>query len=219
MKLKFLNFSIFLSVVAILVWFLFFRGPNLQPKNLDKSSSTAAIGLNTFSKDKIPEQNLNKEQLSNEVSPQFIDYFRTESRKMDSPSIDQEKAQNEIQSQAEKMTSVELNYAKKIALNPKTPANEKILAIYLILKSKHSEQTLAEIVSAPLNQKANPEPDSIAESAAMQEKALRIMALDGLLQKASHDLKIRESLYEIAGKTSDPTIKNYLLKRLKELPN
>lgn len=215
---KLLLGAFLLGIVAALGLYLKFK--NANHFNINSIENSPAISTQNIIPlpAKATDQKLEQEPPTQNVNPQFIQYLRAEARRMDAPSVDQEKVQKEIEAQVEQMTPKELEYAKNIALSPSRPANEKILAVYLILNAKNSEKALEELITAPLKHKPNPETHSVEETAAMQEKTLRIMEIDGLLQRAVNDSKIRDSLSRIATSISDPTLKAYLVKKLKELP-
>lgn len=215
---KILSGAILLSIVVALGLYLKFKNANHSFTDPSKNIPAASTQNNTPLTAKAPEQKPEQEPPTQNVNPQFIQYLRAEAQRMDAPSVDQEKVQKEIEAQVEKMTPKELEYAKNIALSPNRSANEKILAVYLILNAKNSVKTLEELITAPLKHKPNAERHSVEETAAMQEKTLRIMEIDGLLQRAVKDQSIRDSLARIATSLSDPTLKAYLIKKLKELP-
>lgn len=153
-----------------------------------------------------------------QVNPAIVEYLQREALRMDSPSVDQAQTAQEIQAQADLMQPKDLDFIQKIALSDSATANEKIMAVFLLSKAKGSEKNLADFVIAPLKHRPNPPIHSVEETAAMQEKSQRMMAIQELLERARTNSAARAELARAASEVQDSDLRAYIVKKMRELP-
>lgn len=154
------------------------------------------------------------------VNPEFVEYIRTEARLIDSAKNSPAKAENRGDAKASTMGPTEIAYAKQLVLATAAPANERILAAYLLTEAKQkSWSALQDIILSQVPQMpAGTDPHSVAETKNMQEKALRIMAVDGLAEQAIKDGAARELLSKLASEATDSVLREYILDKIQDLP-
>lgn len=152
------------------------------------------------------------------VNPVFVAFLKREAALLESTKNDAVKAEQRVEVQAEAMGPREISFAKDTALAPQAAANERILSAYLLVSAgEKAWSAIQELLLAPLS-RARAEPHTIEEAKAMQEKALRLMAVDGLAEQAATNARARELLSRMASEVQDPGLRNYILQKLGELP-
>lgn len=152
------------------------------------------------------------------VTPQFLLWFRTEIVKTESQNLNPEKLEVELKEKALALTSFEIQFLKEKVLSEKAEAREKILSIYILsLAGKKSVDTLLEIASAPLQFSEAQAPHSPEEALSMQEKSLRRLAVESLLETAYQDPSAKPAILAEFQKIPDPELRQFALKRLAEI--
>jgi hypothetical protein len=154
------------------------------------------------------------------VRPEFVAYLKNEAKQINAPKTDSERALTRGEDQANLMGPTEIIYAKELVLAPAAIANERILAAYLLTEAKQKAwSALQEIIlSLPPRVNADAGPHSMDEAKHMQEKALRIMAVDGLAEQAETSASARELLIKLGNETPDPSLKAYIQDKIADLP-
>lgn len=176
-----------------------------------KSSSTAA--------DNTPSSSPNdSSQAAQEVSPEFSEKFSTEASKMEQFSGDPATRENALRTWAQALTLPEVQFLKIQALSQQSSANERILATFLLTLTSDNgpgQQALLEFVTAPLQVPTDFAVHSPQETLSAQEKALRRMAIDALIEKARRQGNTDE-LQSSIDKIQDPALRDYAQKALKK---
>lgn len=144
------------------------------------------------------------------VEPQFQKWFTAQSAAIESSTPNPDEKEAELREKATTLTTEEIDFLSREALDPESPANQKIFATYLLsLAPENTAAGLITIVSSPLQYKGPNPTHSPEETLAMQEKTLRKMALESLLQQASKDPQFREGFNKSTGQISDSTLRDY----------
>jgi len=112
----------------------------------------------------------------------------------------------------------DFEFFKSVALTLKLPAQKRILATYImIIGGNDSLEDIGEFIQAPLDAPPNPAPHSVDETTAGREKAMRVMAIDALADRAKSDPSAKTALAKMIPDIQDPWVKSYAEKKLKEL--
>ncbi len=181
---------------------------SVHPAASPTNAATAGSGQNKVSENSV----------TNKTPEQFAAWLKTEASSLDRS--DRRNADKDalLRQQALQFTPENINYLRATATNKLAPANEKIVAAYLLtLASSNSQQALQEIAQTPFSL-SNPQPaHSIGETTLMQEKAIRVVAIDELFIRLENDAISRQELAAALQKIPDPSLRQYALKRLAEL--
>ena len=172
------------------------------------NAATAGSGQN-----QVPENSI-----TSKTPQQFAEWLKSEASSLDRSDRANAGKDALLRQQALQFTPENINYLRATATNKLAPANEKIVAAYLLtFASSNSQQALQEIAQTPFSL-SNPQPaHSIGETTLMQEKAIRVMAIDELFIRYENDAISRQELATALQKIPDPSLRQYALKRLAEL--
>lgn len=149
---------------------------------------------------------------------EFQSWIAEEAKGLDSPSVDSEGKRREMKARASKFTASQSRQLRETALRPGVPAGQRILSAYLLVEGGGvTQEDLRQLIQAPLTH-SEPQPaHSQGEAAVAQEKALRIMAIDGLASRAKSDPGARAALAQAAQESADPYVREYAQRRLGQL--
>lgn len=209
-------------ILFFIVYFLMFRSPeksqsssNDSPLNT-VSEETTSTGVTTSASDTI-DPTISPE-VQKAVSPEFLLWFRTEIVKTESQALDPEKLELELKEKAQGLKPFEIQYLKEKILSKTAEAREKILSIYVLsLAGQISESSLLEVASAPLQFAEAQAPHSPEEALAMQEKSLRRLAIESLLESARQDPLLKKTLFDEFEKIPDPQLRQFALDQLQQI--
>lgn len=152
------------------------------------------------------------------VSPAFVQFMTDEARSMNAPSMDMEAAEARVVEQVSQMGFEEVEYARAIALSPEAPANQRILAAYLIASGGAKTRDAADdLVNREFDSK-RAKPDTMEEKKNVDAKASALMVVDKTAKRAETDPSAREDLARWAAEAKDSTIKKYIEATLRRLP-
>jgi hypothetical protein len=152
------------------------------------------------------------------VEPSFVNYLQAEARSINAPSVNAAAAEKNIAEQAARMGENEIRYARDLALGPQNPANQRILAAFLLgAAGAKARGSLRELILVTFNSN-RAEADSIDELKNTQTKAISMMAVDALADQAAKDPAARAELERLAGEVKDETLKKHIQQRLRDLP-
>lgn len=146
----------------------------------------------------------------------FPTWFSEEAKNLEANTKDPAEKEALLKAKAQQLTPAEINFLQKKATDAKATANERISATYLLTLSA-SAQSLVEISQSPLSLPSPQPVHSIGETLLMQEKAIRVMAIDELFNRVKTDATLRNQLLTLINKISDEGVKQYALKRYHEL--
>ncbi len=181
---------------------------SVKPVASPTNTATAGSGQN-----QVPENSV-----TNKSPEQFAAWLKTEASSLDRSDRANSDKDTLLRQQALQFTPENINYLRATATNKLASANEKIVAAYLLtLAGGSSQQALQEIAQTPFSL-ASPQPaHSIGETTLMQEKAIRVVAIDELFIRYENDAISHQELATALQKIPDPSLRQYALKRLAEL--
>jgi len=103
------------------------------------------------------------------------------------------------------------------ARSPGAPAKEKIFAAFVLAEAgDRANVQLQQLITAPVITTAPQEPHSEGEMKGIQERSLRLMALEALIGRAEHDPAAREVLEHSIPNIPDTYMKQLAQRRLDE---
>lgn len=214
-----------LLLIFVLVAFSFYYAQNsttnniLQiqtPFNFFKSES------NPFSNLKLAEKNESidaQEKLTMTISPEFKDWYTSEVRDLEKSTTNPDDTKKKLLIKSKSLTQVEIQFLTQQSIDIASTANDKIFSVYLLgMDAQHNNEGLIKIIIAPFNFAGTQTTHSPEETLAMQEKTIRRMAIDAIMddlkdhpeQKPFAQAKIQE--------IQDTGVRDYALKRLREIP-
>lgn len=152
------------------------------------------------------------------VKPEFLQFIASEAPGLSSTRTDAEAAERRVKAEAAAMGEPELNYARDLALQNEAPANDRILAVYLLANSRRSSGQLLALLR-PIDLLDNrAEPHSVKEMKNAQTKAFALMAIDALVERAATDANVRAELQREEARQKDPFFQRYIHQKLAGLP-
>lgn len=155
---------------------------------------------------------------SGRVSVAFIQWFENQAREMEKSVTDPKGKELELKTVAQKLTPPEVQFLKERSVNMKDAANNRILAVYVMtLAPEVTGEALAEIAQAPLVMQGEHPVHSPEETLAAQEKSLRRMAIDALIEQARQNPDRRGALKTAISQITDPSLREYAEKSYQKL--
>ncbi len=149
----------------------------------------------------------------------FLQFVIDEAPKIDSLNVNAEEADRRARNQVEALGEKELEFLGKFVNSEGATAPQKIYSVYLLdLAGERAWGALKEVALAPLKERMAA-PHTVDEVKSMQEKAFIYMAIDALAEQAESNPKAAEELERWAAEVRNPDIREYILKKLKELPS
>lgn len=149
------------------------------------------------------------------VDPEFQRWIAEEAKDINQASLDSQAKKIQMAKVVKELTPIkerQLLQTARISVN----AGERILSTYLLVEGG-ATGLLQELITAPV---ANPGPfesHSQGEMELTQERAIRLMALEGMISRAEHDPAVRIALEQTIPGIPDPYIKAYAQKHLDEI--
>ncbi|MEK2644251.1 hypothetical protein [Bdellovibrio sp. BCCA] len=209
------NLYFLLIVIAVGILFLILGDDDFQekwvPPSVRKSvSKNIAITADTASQVQGGSSEGNEAANVPKVSAVFIQWFENEARDMEKSSIDPKVKEAQLKEAVQKMEPFEVQFLKDTSLNMKESANNRILAVYLLtLAPEVTSGALGEIVETPLAMQGEHPVHSPEETLAAQEKSLRRMAIDSLIEQARKDELRHEQVKNIISQITDRSLREY----------
>lgn len=156
---------------------------------------------------------------SGRVSVAFTQWFENQAREMEKSVTDPKAKEVELKTAAQKLTPSEVQFLKERSINMKDAANSRILAVYVMsLAPDVTEEALLEVAQAPLVMQGEHPVHSPEETLAAQEKSLRRMAIDALIEQARQNPDRRTALKTAIGQITDSSLREYAEKSYQKLP-
>jgi|GEM_PF-5785804 len=152
------------------------------------------------------------------VSPNFVNYLQTEAKSLNNPSLNTGAAEKGIAEQAAAMGENEIRYARDLALGPQNPANQRILATFLLGATGAKGRSALRDLILMNHSSDRAAPDSLDEMKNTQQKAMSMMAIDSLAEQALKDPSAKAELQRLAGEVKDETLKKHIQQKLRGLP-
>jgi len=172
-----------------------------QKESLPDAQTGFGVDLGSFS----------EEQLSS--------WLREESAAMDMTNNDTAQVEIKLKASANTLKPEQLKDLAAKALNINTPANQRILAAY-ILTLNTSEAAVGaqlDLAKEPLPDLGPALPHTEAELRRTQELALRYMEVDQLAERARTDANARDKLKLLLNEAGSEEVRSYVARKLKEL--
>lgn len=156
-------------------------------------------------------------QAKNKASD-FADWLRSEAELLDKNNSENQDKEIILRQKAAQFSGDEIQYLRKAATDTAVSANERITAVYfLTIASEIALPSLFDVAAAAYSL-PNPQPaHSLGESTLMQEKAIRVVAIDELFIRFENNAITRSQLENGIQRIADPGLKQYALNRLLEL--
>ena len=187
--------------------------------NTEKNQDLAAAnrqGINKIDREPSPPNEPAPSATEATAAQSFSTWFAGEANNLEASTNNPAEKESLLKARAQKLTPAEIQFLQKKAVDTKATAKERISAAYLLTLSNSSD-SLVQLSQAALSLPFPQEVHSIGETLLGQEKAIRVMAIDELFNRAKTDAALRKQLPEIINKISDPALKQYALRRYQEL--
>jgi hypothetical protein len=144
------------------------------------------------------------------INDQFKKWFDLESESIENSTPNPDYKEAELRQKAASLSSSEIDLLSRATLETNSPARKKIFAVYLLsLAPEKTAAGLFAIVQSPYQFNDQNPTHSPEETLAMQEKTLRKMALESLLQRAAADPGFRETFRKSITQISESSLRNY----------
>lgn len=189
----------------------------LSPKSSGNPTNTLADANNAAGTSVVQNPSL-ENSVTGKTPEQFAQWLKNEASSVDRSDRANADKEAVLRQLALQFTPENISYLRTTATAKSAPANEKIVAVYLLtLATSSSQEALQEIAQTPFSL-ASPQPaHSIGETTLMQEKAIRVVAIDELFIRLENDTITRQQLEATIQKIPDLFLRQYALKRLAEL--
>lgn len=146
-------------------------------------------------------------------------WLNQESKNLDQPHVDTKQKDLELKNKVENFSDAEKKFILELAHNTQKSANERILAAYMLVldQSRASFENLENMASKALPDFGPVNAHSEAEVRRGQELAVRYMAIDEFVKRASVSPEALESLKKLAGTAESAEVRDYARKKLQEI--
>ncbi|AZZ37970.1 hypothetical protein CIK05_14545 [Bdellovibrio sp. qaytius] len=160
---------------------------------------------------------------TNVTKAQFKEWFGSEVSQMNQYHVDADAVQQRYLQITAKMSPAQFKELSVVARTKSPNINERVLAAYLLGFSGYANVgDLAAFASSPIVLDGKPEVHTVAETQQVQERALRVLAIDRLADLA-HGENIAAAktalteLVKLSQTVKDPSVKVYAENKLKEI--
>jgi len=147
----------------------------------------------------------------------FGAWLSSEAQKMNSQVTDGKALEAELKQIAAQFLPRHLHFLAKKASDIHVAMNERILSSYLLGLSGAANDSLMDLASRTIDNPGPHEPHSIDEMNAAKERALRLMAIDGIVNSDADFSEKIKSLEILISQITDATVLKYALRKLDEL--
>lgn len=152
------------------------------------------------------------------ATPRLKSFLGEEGESFDTGKVDAAAAEKHVKEMAAQLTPEEMKFLVATALEMNARASDRILSAYLLVSAKEKAfSSLRDFITAPLRGNPHAPEHSVEELAAMQEKSLRVMAIDGLFEQAKVDPAARDTFFKLVSELREPSLSQYVQKKIKEL--
>ncbi len=125
--------------------------------------------------------------------------------------------QKQLKEKLAELEPADLDELKEISGSAQIPINKRILSLYMLGESTAGEMALKEFLADEIDLVENAKPHSMDESKNGREKALRVMAIEQLIERASSPEEAKAKLDQIIPTIKDPWLRSYALRKSKEI--
>lgn len=220
MNLKTLFLFLGLFIVAIILLKLQVTPKSYTPSPQDPSTSAPV----TSPAQKPQRQNeeastsLQKpkaETASSRTSSAIRNWLEEHAPSMNSFSEDDQKT---LARKIQELGPEDLEHLRQISLSGTASAHVRVLAVYLMGESQKGWTALSEFLSSKIDLKEDAPAHSVNETANGREKALRVMAIEQLIENSKSPQEARQKLSILIPKIIDPWLADFAKRRLAEIP-
>lgn len=149
----------------------------------------------------------------------FIGWIVDESVSMNSTQNNTEELSLRLTQQAQTLSVNQLNILLQIAQDLRKPINERIFSAYVVTLNQSNEATDLQfnLAKAALPDVGTPLPHTEAELRHTQELAIKYMQVDKLAAQAKTNANALDKLKLLSVEAESEQVRNYVLKKLKDL--
>lgn len=229
----FVGFVILAALLIFVEWIIFGRTPvqdiYFVSSAVVKTVTPSAASQTAVTQEAAVAQNLKDSETVAQFDPKSADdaefkrWFAAEVNLMNQYNVNEDSVQARYQQIAARMTPDQFSQLAEIA-GTKTPnISERVLASYLLSYSGYSSlKDLGSFAKSNFHPEGNPTAHSVAETQLVQERALRILAIDRFVtlakgSDAASAQKAKRELEDLISGIKDSVLKNYAQSKLKEI--
>lgn len=143
-------------------------------------------------------------------------WVHDEAPELNRRNVDMKAYDERIEREIANYGEVQLQQLKVMAIDKTLPINERILSTYMLGKSSMAAEHLSEIASQNVEYKQHA-PHSEGEIRASQERAIKIMSIDGIVKGEQSPQQKIENLKNIIKSSNDSLVKDYAQTKLNDL--
>jgi hypothetical protein len=151
-----------------------------------------------------------------QIDPEFRQWLQTEAKQLDLPRVDGARKEFELRQIVKRLNESQKKQLMQTVIDTSAAASEQILSVYMLVQAAAREE-LGHIVTAPAKVQGATPAHSESEALAMRDRALKTMALDGLIEHARGNPQEIVKLAEIIQNISDPVIRSRAQKELAQI--
>lgn len=234
-KKLFFGFIILVALLALIDWFLFGRTPMHEIKTVTaaaqagvakitgKQGGFAGAAQAHAASATAALQAAPVIDVATATPVQFKQWFDSEVSLMNQYNVNEEQMQQRYLQLTSKMKPEQFSLLSVVARTKSPNINERVLAAYLLGFAGYANLgSLTALALSPIKLDGKPEAHSLAETQQVQERALRVLAINRLAdlargEDAAAANKALAQLKLIATTVKDPSVKNYAENKLKEI--
>lgn len=220
-----------LAMLMLIDWFVFSRTPVDELKQVTSAVSERIQKTKEISNDEIVSGTAieGTQYESTIIDPRKINstelrnWVGREAKAMNSFNAEEEALKDHYQKIGENLSPEQFKLLSDVILNRKAILNERILSAYLIGYAGYSSiEDLARVISAEIKVDGAPVAHSLAETQMVQERAMRVLAINRLVDLAKGPDKnaannAKDQLTKLIPTIKDATLRNYAQSKLTEI--
>lgn len=233
-KKLFFGFFFLVALLALIDWVLFGRNPMHEIKSVttavsEKIKSKRIGGFAGAAQDYAASATVAARPTVPLFDPtastptQFKTWFDSEVKLMNQYNVSEEVVQQRYLQITSKMTPAQFKQLSVVARTKSPNVNDRVLAAYLLGYAGYSNVgDLAALALSPIKLDGKPEAHSLAETQQVQERALRVLAINRLADLAQGEDAVAakiamNELTQISRSIKDSSLKIYAQNKLKEI--
>ena len=234
-KKLFFGFIILVALLALIDWFLFGRTPMHEIKTVTQAAQAGVAKITGkpggfagaaqahAASATAALQTAPVIDASTATPEQFKAWFDSEVVLMNQYNVNEEQMQQRYLELTAKMTPAQFKQLSVVARTKSPNINERVLASYLLGFAGYANVgDLTVLALSPIKLDGKPEAHSLAETQQVQERALRVLAINRLADLARGNdaaaaKKALDQLTLIAKTVKDPSLKIYAQNKLQEI--
>lgn len=234
-----LGFLVLVTLLALIDWFLFGRTPMYEIKSVTLAAQSVGAKLSgrssgfagaaeahaAASATSAATKSIMAIEPASATPEQFKVWFDSEVAQMAQYNVNEEAIQQRYLQLTAQMTPAQFAQLSIVARTKSPNMNERVLASYLLGYSSYASiSDLSAVANAPIVLDGKPLPHSLAETQQVQERALRVLAINRLASlaqgsDATQSKKAFDELQNLAQTLKDQSLRNYAQNKLKEISN